>query len=160
MYFFFRAIRHLISVIFLHCNQHLCLSSRPTDCDIVEIPKEYQKAPSSYVLLQKDSPYRELFNYYIIRLKEGDLQHRPYKTYFPSYEGDVCPGLVGKPLGLKNCISAFLFLGIGIVGAILILIGEIIKEKMLAKKSSRQITKNQPTANHTSPELALVDVSI
>ena len=93
-------------------------------------------------------------------MKEGDLHQRHYDTYFPFYEGDVCPGLVGKPLGLKNCISAFLFLGIGIVGAILILIGEIIKKKMLAKKSARQITKNQPTANHASPELALEDVTI
>ena len=133
---------------------------RQTDCDIISTPQNYDKGSTSYVLLQKDSPYRELFNYYIIRLKEGDLHQRPYDTYFPYYEGDVCPGLVGKPLGLKNCISAFLFLGIGIVAAILILIGEIIKEKMLANKSSRQITKNQPTANHATPELGLADVSI
>ena len=131
---------------------------RPTDCEIIETPKSYDKGSTSYVLLQKDSPYLELFNYYMIRIKEGDLYSRPYDTYFPSYAGDVCPGLVGKPLGLKNCISAFLFLGIGVIGAVLILIGEILAKKMSAKKSKRQSHLNQPTTNQ--PDLALEDVSI
>ena len=142
------------------CVNIFIIIFRNTDCDIISTPQEYDKGSTSYVLLQKDSPYRELFNYYIIRLKEGDLHQRPYDTYFPSYEGDVCPGLVGKPLGLKNCISAFLFLGIGIVGAILILIGEILKEKMLDKKPTRQIHQNQPTTIEAIPELALEDISI
>ena len=122
--------------------------------------------------MQKHSPYEELFNYYISRFQAGDLKRRLWNTYFPSYEGDVCPGLAGKPLGFKNCISAFLFLGIGIIAASLIFAAELIQGKLSTKKSTvkthqkepnndmRQILQDQPTTNHAFPELALEDVSI
>ena len=138
----------------------LLFDFRNPGCDIIYTPNTYDKTTTSYFILQKHSPYEELFNYYIRRFQEGDLKQRLWNTYFPSYDGDVCPGLVGKPLGFKNCISAFLFLGIGIIGAFLIFIGEIIKVKMSDKKSTGQIHQNHPTTNHSIQELEFEDVSI
>ena len=43
---------------------------------------------------------------------------------------DVCPGLLGKPLGFENCIGAFAVMVTGIATGFLLLMSEVILKKM------------------------------
>ena len=57
---------------------------------------------------QKDSPYLELFNYFLQEMKEkGAL-----KQILEKYEGgkQVCPDMSGKPIGINSSFTAFLLL--------------------------------------------------
>ena len=112
---------------------------------MIALPKEYGKYEVSYFILQKDSPFKELLNHFLTKFLEANLDQRFLNIYYPKFKGDVCPSLEGKPLGFNSCISAFLFLGIGIIITYLVLIGELILKRLSTKTSSRGLNSSQST---------------
>ena len=92
------------------------------DCEIVQIPTNYDYKPLAWGI-QKDSPFIELFNYYLKDMKEkGTMQQ-----IFEKYESlpQVCPDSSGKAVGMDACFTAFgvLLFGAGI--SVLLLITEM-----------------------------------
>ena len=63
---------------------------------------------------QKDSPYVDLFNYFLKEMDEKGILTKIHKKY--KNHQQFCPDLGGKPLGFEGCIMAFIALlgGIGI----------------------------------------------
>jgi hypothetical protein len=83
------------------------------NCHIVNIPAKYDLSSYTYGF-QKDSPFLDIFNYYISELKEKGSYREIEETYKSAPQ--VCPDYSGKPLGFDSCITLFLVIvaGIGI----------------------------------------------
>ena len=81
------------------------------DCKIVNILGPLHKSQLAWIV-PKNSPYLEIFRHHLQQLKENGIVERYYKMYVVGDQ--VCPDLSGKPLSLKQCISAFLVLAPGI----------------------------------------------
>ena len=90
-------------------------TSQYKNCEIIKCPKIYDFKPGA-MAFQKDSPYLGLFNYYMRRMREAGVLQRIRKAYQSMPR--VCPGLKGRPLGIENCVGAFLVIGMGIGAAI------------------------------------------
>ena len=80
-------------------------------CQIVAIPPKYFPFQMGYTI-QKNSPFFDAFRYYITQMKEsGEVD-----KIRVSYKGkeQVCPTYEGKPLALRQCISGFGIILLGI----------------------------------------------
>ena len=91
----------------LFCRQ----SASYQTCKVIAIPGKYNLVHGG-IALQKDSPYNELFNFYLKEMREkGSLKQiiEKYETGTTQF----CPDESGKPLGLESCFTAFLALIIG-----------------------------------------------
>ena len=90
-------------------------------CEITAVPQKYEFKPYAFAF-QADSPYLRFFNYHLNKLRDiGGLQKMHTAMEQAPQE---CPDFTGKPLGLKNCIAAFLVMMVGIGSAIILLIIE------------------------------------
>ena len=82
-------------------------------------------------------------------------------AYKISFEDNECPDLTGEPIGFENCISAFLVMGTGVGAAILVMIVETIKKKVIDKKHKAEKSNlpipNEPIRDETSIEVATVE---
>jgi hypothetical protein len=75
---------------------------------------------------QKDSPYLDLFNYFITQLKESGS----YEKISQEYESkpQICPDYSGKSLGFDSCITMFLVILMGLgLGFLLLLMECLLK---------------------------------
>ncbi len=93
------------------------------DCKIVPLP---QKTNPSYLAfaLQKDSPFLEIFNYFLLKMMEvGEIKRITEKYTTFSQE---CPNYSGKPLGFNSCVTAFGLLCFGLAIAWILYLGELI----------------------------------
>ena len=88
------------------------------ECEIIALPRKYEAKPYGFAF-QTNSPYLQLFNYYINRLRENGILERASKAFEP--EPQECPDIRGKALGFENCSGAFLVMMIGFGIAILTL---------------------------------------
>ena len=90
-------------------------------CEIVAIPEKYYSVPFPWAF-PKNSPYLDIFNFYITELIESGQWNAILKRYQPSSPN--CPDLNGKPIEFNNCISAFIVLIFGLLTALLTLFFE------------------------------------
>ena len=104
-------------------KQNLFRSSKSyqEDCQIIEVPYEFATTKTGFSL-QKNSPYLQLFDYYIIRLQERGILERIVKKYTPQPRD--CNSSSAKAIGYESCFFAFLLLLLGYLFGILLLIIE------------------------------------
>lgn len=79
-------------------------------CQIVDIPKAYESKAFSYAFA-KNSPYFPVFNYYLRVMKESGGLDQIIRRYVTD-EQPVCSE-TSAALGLDNCFTALLILGLG-----------------------------------------------
>ena len=77
------------------------------DCKIVVTEGKYFKRPYAWTF-QKNSPYLDIFNFYIQEL----IQKGQWNAIINKYQAQpqVCPDLSGMPIEFANCFTAFLCL--------------------------------------------------
>ena len=93
------------------------------DCEVLAIPAKYRYTPCGFAL-QKNSPYLDLFNYYLTEMRDKGMSQKIISKYEPGTQ--VCPDSSGLPLGFDNCFTAFLALLGGMsLGLILFVIEHI-----------------------------------
>ena len=103
----------------------------------MEVPYEFVTSKTGFSL-QKNSPYLQLFDYYIIRLQERGILQRIIKKYTPQPRD--CNTSSAKAIGYESCFSAFLPLLLGYLFGILILIIENYwKKRKYQSEYSRKI---------------------
>ena len=90
-------------------------------CQILALPEKYQLQPFGFAF-QKDSPYLDIFNFYINNLRESGALTRIFKDVEPAPQD--CPKMEGTSLGFNNCFGAFLVMIVGVGTGILLLIAE------------------------------------
>ena len=100
-------------------------------CEIIAIPKKYNFQPIAFGF-QKDSPYLDIFNYYLREMIEKGVMKQISERYKVSQQ--VCPDFNGSPLGFESCFAPYLILIIGTIMGFLFMIFEIITEKMRVVK--------------------------
>ena len=108
-------------------------------CEVITLPKKYNSKSIAFIL-QKDSPYLSLFNYYIDQLRENGALERIFKKWEPL--PPTCEDKTGEPLGFKNCLTSFLVMIIGGGLGIIILCIEVVLPKY-DDKSKQDRTRNQ-----------------
>ena len=101
-------------------------------CGIVKIPTKYDKKPLAWGI-QKDSPFTDLFNYYLKDMKEKGSLNQIFQKY--ESQPQVCPDFSGKPLGFGSCFTAFGFLIIGAFLSCLLFALELIGGYAMEKKA-------------------------
>ena len=143
------------------------------DCKIVNILGPLHKSQLAWIV-PKNSPYIEIFRHHLQQLKENGVVERYYKMYVVGDQ--VCPDLSGKPLSLKQCISAFLVFAPGIILSItwfllekfsppkwtnlILSFGNRVFEKLAVKTTPYNVTdvdvglwqSESPTSGYTQPE--------
>lgn len=143
------------------------------DCKIVNILGPLHKSQLAWIV-PKNSPYLEIFRYHLQQLKENGIVERYYKMYVVGDQ--VCPDLSGKPLSLKQCISAFLVFAPGIIFSItwflletfsppkwtnrILSFGNRVFEKLAVKTTAYNVTdvddglwqSESPNSRYTQPE--------
>ena len=111
-------------------------------CEIIAIPRKYHLQPIAFGF-QKDSPYLEIFNYYLKEMIEKGVMKQISEKY--DVPQQVCPDLTGSPLGFESCFTAFLALIVGLLIGLVLMIFEIIAGKKQFKvysvKKFSQISK-------------------
>ena len=90
-------------------------------CQILALPEKYQLQPFGFAF-QKDSPYLDIFNFYINNLRETGALIRIFKDVEPAPQN--CPKMEGTALGFNNCFGAFLVVIVGAGTGVLLLIAE------------------------------------
>ena len=120
-------------------------------CDVIDVSSiAYFKVSTAWAL-QKDSPYLELFNFYIAILRERGTVDRLWKeTNGKKFNSKSCNtenGISGQheAISMKNIISAFAVLASGFVVAPLFLYGEKFA-KWLFDDTTKQMNLH-PSAN-------------
>ena len=81
-------------------------------CEFIALPAKYDFGFEA-IGLQKNSPYLDVFNYYILQLMEKGAYDQIGKKYGVSSQ--VCPDYNGKPIGYVNCGVAFIILAVGFI---------------------------------------------
>ncbi|TRY63126.1 hypothetical protein TCAL_11659 [Tigriopus californicus] len=81
-------------------------------CQIVDIPQAYESKVFSYAFA-KNSPYFQVFNYYLRVMKESGGLDQIIRRYVTD-EQPICSE-TSAALGLENCFTALLILGLGIL---------------------------------------------
>lgn len=107
--------------IFLHIEFTFRVNSEFAKCDVIDIPFKGNKNPNAFGF-QKNSPYVEIFDYYLRELLEEGIVDKikeKYRTLPPD-----CGNSAGKPLGFTNCFTAFLPLVLGTIIALIIALFE------------------------------------
>ena len=88
------------------------------NCDIVSIPGAKILSIPASIAFQKDSPYVELFNFYLKQMSEqGTLE----KLLGSAKKERECPSQNGKPIGFNGCLTAFLALTFGFLSGLLLM---------------------------------------
>ena len=119
-------------------------------CEVIELPESIDKNAAGFPF-QKNSQYLDLFNYYLLKLKNGIIQKIKLRHQIPKPQ---C-GEIDMSLGFKNCFTTFLplFIG-GIFGLILLFTekcgifkcsknSEILSENNLTLSEMSQLLKYQ-----------------
>jgi hypothetical protein len=88
------------------------------NCEVIAIPAKYDVKPRAYGF-QKDSPYLDLFNYMLNKMKEEGTYDKIAAKYEPPPQ--VCPDTSGQQLGFNSCITLFLIILAGYSACICIL---------------------------------------
>ena len=96
-----------------------------TECKIIAIPAKYDFKPYAYGF-QKDSPFLDLFNFYLKEMREKGSMKQILEKYQPPEQ--VCPDYSGKPLGFGAVFTAFVILCLGAGIALILFSLEIIAE--------------------------------
>ena len=112
--------------------ENIELTEEYKNCEIIALPKIYKKSPVPFTF-QKNSPYWQIFNYYLIRMKENSAEMRFDSLYKPIPQ--FCPDLTGEPLGFESMISAFLVFIIGFLIVLTILMFECLLKNLVVGKS-------------------------
>ena len=76
-------------------------------CDVIALPENSGLNTESYAF-QKNSPYMEIFNYFLQEMKEKGVTKQILEKYKSAPQ--VCPDMSGQPLGINNSFTAFLLL--------------------------------------------------
>jgi hypothetical protein len=89
------------------------LSTYPeyVNCEFVAIPAKYGFISNAYGF-QKYSPYLDIFNYFIIQLKESGSYKKINIKYVSKPQ--ICPDYSGKSLGFNSCVTMFLVILMGL----------------------------------------------
>ena len=95
-------------------------------CEIIPIPRRYHFAPIAFGF-QKDSPYLEIFNYYLKRMIEKGVMKQISEKY--EAPDQVCADLSGLPLSFESCFIAFFTLIVGLVMGVVLMTFELIASK-------------------------------
>ena len=120
----------------------ICRSSeRYKRCEIVATTRKYEFKPYAFIL-QPDSPYLKLFNYYISHLKENGVLGKSEKACEP--EPQECPDQTGKALGINNVFGAFMVMAVGIGAGLLILIAEFVIMKPTTQNQTNTMEDAEP----------------
>ena len=77
------------------------------DCEVLAIPAKYRYTPCGFAL-QKNSPYLQLFDYYLIEMRDKGMFQKILSKYEPGAQ--QCPDLNGLPIEFNMCFTAFLAL--------------------------------------------------
>ena len=131
---------------------NLCLrvtAQEYLDCEIIALPKKYSNIPMSFGF-PKYSPYLEIFNYHIQRLRETGTMSR----IFPKNPPQICADFSGEPLGFENIGSGFLVLVCGMGSSLLILLLEFIKNTTKGKdKDNPSVLERRKSEIHGNHQL-------
>jgi hypothetical protein len=76
---------------------------------------------------QKHSPYVQLFNHYIVDMRENGILQQILKQFATPRQ--ICPDYSGKPLGFESCFTAFLVFLTGLGLSLCFGIVEMINKK-------------------------------
>ena len=108
-------------------------------CIIIETEGKYLEAPVAWIL-QKDSPYSEIFDYYLLEFIEKGQWSSMQKKYMAGPQ--VCPDFSAQPIGFESACTPFLIFLIAIILTFGLLIFEILNEKCFSnsKSSTKQTT--------------------
>ena len=107
----------------------------------MEVPYEFATTKTGFSF-PKNSPYLQLFDYYIIRLQERGILERIIKKHTPQPRD--CNTSSAKAIGYESCFFAFLLLLLGSLFGIVLLIVECFwKKKKAQSESSRKINLSE-----------------
>ena len=81
-----------------------------TDCKIIAVPAKYDFVQVAFGM-QKNSPYLDLFNYYLQEMTERGSLKQIQEKYEP--QSQTCPDLNGKPLTFGAVFTGFIILAFG-----------------------------------------------
>ena len=105
----------------------------------------------------KNSPYMEVFNYHIQKLRETGTMAR----IFPKNPPQICPDFSGEPLGFENIGSGFLVLVCGMGCSLLILLLEFIKNTTKGKdKDNPPVLERRNIGRHGTDPLELPEKTL
>jgi hypothetical protein len=90
---------------------------------LVAIPAKYDFKPYAFGF-QKDSPYVDLFNYFLTELKEMGVYDEIATKY--QQPPQFCPDYSGQSLGFDSCIALFMVVGAGLFASICLFLIECI----------------------------------
>ena len=76
-------------------------------CEVIALGEKTGFKDVAYAF-QKDSPYLEIFNYFIRELREKGAKKQILEKY--KGRGQVCPDMSGQPLEINTSFSAFILL--------------------------------------------------
>ena len=116
------------NIALYHHFQVITTFTEYAECEIIAIPKKYNFKPLAFGF-QKDSPYLDIFNYYLREMIEKGVMKQISERYEAPLQ--VCPDLNGSPLGFESCFGAFLALIIGIIMGFVLMIFEIIADQVV-----------------------------
>ena len=91
------------------------------------------EAPVAWIL-QKDSSYSEIFNYYLLEFIEKGQWSSMQKKYMAGPQ--VCPDFSAQPIGFESACTPFLIFIFAIILTFGLLIFEILNEKCFSNRIS------------------------
>lgn len=115
-------------------------------CEVLAIPEKYRFTPCGFIL-QKNSPYLAIIDYYLKEMKEKGLSEQILAKYDPGEQ--ICQDSSGEPIGFDSCFTAFLALigGLGL-GLILFLVESMAPNLSLLQMYDRKDINNDDFKNH------------
>ena len=108
------------------------------------------EAPVAWIL-QKDSPYTEVFNYYLLEFIEKGQWSSIQKKYMAGPQ--VCPDFSAQPIGFESACTPFLIFIFAIILTFGLLIFEILNEKRFSNRISSTKKASRGLLPSTSPLL-------
>jgi hypothetical protein len=110
------------------------LFSEHYPCSLLEIRNNYQgNKQSAGMIFKKNWPYTNLFNYYLLIMKENGLMDKLYQPYLTTTKKS-CPDQQRirqfinkpKPIGVNTTISGYLIVFVGVIFALIVLLLELL----------------------------------
>ena len=101
-------------------------------CLIVRTEAKYHEVPLAWIF-PKNSPYTEIFDYYLLEFIEKGQWSSMQKKHMPLPQ--VCPDFSAEPIGFESSCTPFLIFIIAIILTFGLLILEIFNEKCCISKS-------------------------
>ena len=96
-------------------------------CDVIPIPGKYDVKHVSFGF-QKNSPYLNVFNYYLMAMEERGISQQILEKYAAS--PPFCPDKSGQALGLDSCFTGFYVLFAGFIVGFSLFLLEIVLSKL------------------------------